>query len=80
MNAPAPDLPLGEIDALAFGNSFAGLPPRFHTRLAPWGLPEPRLLATSAAAAALIGLEPSVLAAPMCSARWPAPTGRGSCS
>ena len=64
MNAPDSDFPLRAIDALAFGNSFAGLPPRFHTRLAPWGLPEPRLVATSAAAAALIGLEPSALAAP----------------
>ncbi|MCB1917736.1 MAG: YdiU family protein [Rhodocyclaceae bacterium] len=64
MNAPDPEFPLRSIDALAFDNSFARLPARFHTRLAPWGLPEPRLVATSAAAAALIGLDPSALTAP----------------
>ncbi|QID19213.1 YdiU family protein [Nitrogeniibacter mangrovi] len=44
------------LDALPFDNSFARLPARFYTRLAPWGLPEPQLLAVSDEAAALIGL------------------------
>ncbi|MFT3736996.1 MAG: YdiU family protein [Rhodocyclaceae bacterium] len=45
-------------EALPFDNSFARLPGDFYTRLAPEGLPDPKLLAVSAEASALIGLSP----------------------
>ncbi|KAA3651326.1 MAG: YdiU family protein [Proteobacteria bacterium] len=66
MNAPHPDAPARahRLDALPFDNSFARLPEAFYTRLAPWGLPEPRLVAVSEAAAALIGLPPAETATP----------------
>ncbi len=50
------------LDSLPFDNSFAALPARFYTRLKPWGLPEPQLLAVSDDAAALVGLHPDELA------------------
>jgi uncharacterized protein YdiU (UPF0061 family) len=52
------------LHALPFDNSFARLPARFYTRMAPWGLPEPHLLAVSEDAAALIGLHPEELSRP----------------
>nr|HPR07775.1 protein adenylyltransferase SelO family protein [Denitromonas sp.] len=66
MNAPHPDAleRPRRLDALPFDNSFARLPAAFYTRLAPWGLPEPRLVAVSDAAAALIGLNPDEIATP----------------
>ena len=66
MNAPHPDAPARahRLDALPFDNSFARLPAAFYTRLAPWGLPEPRLVAVSDAAAALIGLHPEEIGTP----------------
>ncbi|MCC7183347.1 MAG: hypothetical protein IOMNBAOH_02318 [Rhodocyclaceae bacterium] len=50
------------LDELPFDNRYARLPPHFHTRLAPEPLPAPYLVATSASAAALLGLEPATLA------------------
>jgi uncharacterized protein YdiU (UPF0061 family) len=47
---------------LPLDNSFASLPPAFYTRLMPTPLPAPYLVATSAPAAALIGLRPEQLA------------------
>ncbi|TVT50876.1 MAG: YdiU family protein [Denitromonas halophila] len=66
MNAPHPDAleRPHRLDALPFDNSFARLPEAFYTRLAPWGLPEPRAVLFSDAAAALIGLHPDELASP----------------
>ncbi|MCZ4306256.1 YdiU family protein [Zoogloeaceae bacterium G21618-S1] len=66
MNAPHPDAldRPHRLDALPFDNSFARLPEAFYTRLAPWGLPDARLVVASDAAAALIGLHPDALAAP----------------
>lgn len=63
MNVPE-DSPVGvpprhSLETLPFDNSFARLPPVFYTRLAPQPLPEPCLVSASAAAAALIGLDPS---------------------
>ena len=49
-------------DDLLFGNSFAQLPPATYTRLMPTPLPAPYFVASSAAAAALVGLEPADLA------------------
>ncbi|NNG25794.1 protein adenylyltransferase SelO [Telluria aromaticivorans] len=49
-------------DELPFNNSFAELPPAFHTRLMPTPLPAPTFIAASAPAAALVGLEPQDLA------------------
>ena len=46
------------------GNAFASLPPAFYTRLMPTPLPAPYFVAASAPAAALIGLDPAVLAQP----------------
>ncbi len=54
-------LSLSELQAV---NSFAALPETFYTRLAPRGLNNPRLLHANSQAAALIGLDPSVLATP----------------
>jgi uncharacterized protein YdiU (UPF0061 family) len=44
---------------LPFGHSFATLPPAFFTRLTPAPLPSPYLVAASASAANLIGLDPA---------------------
>ena len=52
---------LSELQAI---NSFGALPEAFYTRLAPRGLNNPRLLHANAEAAALIGLDSSVLASP----------------
>ena len=52
---------LSELQAV---NSFAALPEAFYTRLAPQPLNHPRLLHANAEAAALIGLDPSVLQTP----------------
>ncbi|MCB1911644.1 MAG: YdiU family protein, partial [Rhodocyclaceae bacterium] len=46
------------LEDLPFDNSFARLPPHFHTRLAPWGLPDPHLVIASDEAAALLELDP----------------------
>jgi uncharacterized protein YdiU (UPF0061 family) len=53
--------PQASLDQFALGNSFAGLPPAFYTRLAPTPLPDPYLVAASASAAALIGLDTDAL-------------------
>ncbi|NHZ80173.1 YdiU family protein [Massilia sp. CCM 8695] len=50
------------VDDLPLDNSFAELPPAFYTRLMPTPLPAPYLVAASARAAALAGLDPAVLA------------------
>ncbi|MFN3790338.1 protein adenylyltransferase SelO [Massilia sp.] len=49
-------------DELPFNNSFAELPPAFHTRLMPTPLPSPYFIAASAPAAAQLGLDPQALA------------------
>ncbi|MBC7860910.1 MAG: YdiU family protein [Burkholderiaceae bacterium] len=49
---------------LPLDNSFAALPPAFFTRLMPTPLPAPYLVAASAPAAALIGLDVADLAQP----------------
>ncbi len=49
-------------DDLPLGNSFAALPPAFYTRLMPTPLPAPYFVAASAKAAALVGLDPAMLA------------------
>lgn len=69
-------LSLSELQAV---NSFAALPETFYTRLAPRGLNNPRLLHANSQAAALIGLDPSVLTTPeflQVFFRRPAITGR----
>jgi uncharacterized protein YdiU (UPF0061 family) len=58
MNAPALSL-AHRVDALPFENSYAGLPPVFHTRLQPTPVPAPYLVCASPEAAELIGLDPS---------------------
>lgn len=52
------------LDALPFDNSFARLPERFYTRLDPWGLPDPHLIAVSESSAQLIGLHAEELEKP----------------
>ncbi|MGD9943543.1 MAG: YdiU family protein [Burkholderiaceae bacterium] len=47
---------------LRFDNSYARLSPAFYTRLSPTPLPEPKLVAVSDSAAALLGLDPARLA------------------
>lgn len=54
----APGLHPGSLEQLQIDNGFAGLPDDFFTRLAPTPLPAPYLVAASAAAAQLIGLDP----------------------
>jgi uncharacterized protein YdiU (UPF0061 family) len=49
-------------DNLPLDNSFAELPPAFYTRLMPTPLPAPYLVASSAKAAALVGLDADTLA------------------
>ena len=49
-------------DELPLSNSFAALPPAFYTRLMPTPLPAPYFVASSAQAAALVGLDPALLA------------------
>ncbi len=69
LDAPVAHLAQSEADAvatpvdlgLAFDNSFARLPDRFYTRLAPTPLPDPYPVAVSPSAAALIGVTPAVL-------------------
>ncbi|HEY9194393.1 MAG TPA: YdiU family protein [Methyloversatilis sp.] len=57
MNAPLTRSPLHGLEALCFDNSYARLPPAFHTRLAPSPLPSPHRVAVSQDAADLIGLD-----------------------
>lgn len=52
------------LETLPFDNSFARLPQEFHTRLAPWGLPDPHLVIASDEAAALLGLHADELDRP----------------
>ena len=52
------------LETLPFDNSFARLPQEFHTRLAPWGLPDPHLVIASDEAAALLGLHAGELDRP----------------
>lgn len=52
------------LDTLHFDNSFAGLPPEFYTKQSPRGLDNPRLVAASANAAALLDLDPTALTQP----------------
>jgi uncharacterized protein YdiU (UPF0061 family) len=59
MHAAVDQPPQLRLDQLAFDNAFAALPPDFHTRLQPMPVPEPYLVAASAAAAALIDLDPA---------------------
>ncbi|MGV7206459.1 protein adenylyltransferase SelO [Oxalobacteraceae bacterium A2-2] len=49
---------------LTLGHSYASLPPAFYTRLMPTPLPAPYLVAASAPAAELIGLDAATLATP----------------
>jgi uncharacterized protein YdiU (UPF0061 family) len=49
-------------DELPLSNSFAALPPAFYTRLMPTPLPAPYFVVASARAAALVGLDPALLA------------------
>lgn len=58
MNAPVPR-PGHRLDDLAFANSFATLPPAHYTALMPTPLPKPYLVAASASATNLIGLDVS---------------------
>ena len=51
---------MGPLDALPFDNSYARLHPRLYEVVDPAPLPDPRLVAFSPPAAALIDLEPSV--------------------
>jgi len=67
MNSIDPDFTAAlarRLEQLPFDNSFARLPERFHTRLAPWGLPEPYLVAVSDSAAGLVALDAATLATP----------------
>lgn len=50
------------LDTLRFDNTFARLPPSFHTRQPARGLDNPRLVAVSASAAQLLDLDPATLA------------------
>jgi len=62
MNAPLSPPHGYRTDTLPISNSFASLPPAFFTRLMPTPLPAPYLVAASACAAQLIGLEPAEFA------------------
>ncbi|QDZ27800.1 YdiU family protein [Noviherbaspirillum sp. UKPF54] len=53
---------LYRLATLPLENSFASLPPAFHTRLQPTPIPAPYLVAASSAAARLIGLDPAEMA------------------
>jgi uncharacterized protein YdiU (UPF0061 family) len=59
----SPPAPFG-LESLPFDNSYAALPDAFHTRLAPWGLPEPYLVAANTDVAELMGLAPNELSRP----------------
>ncbi len=62
MNAPESGraaAPLHRSDTLPFENSYASLPPAFHTRLQPTPVPSPYLVCASPAAARLIDLDPA---------------------
>lgn len=56
--------PRHRLEALPFDNHFARLPALHYTRLQPWTLPDPHLVAASPAAAALLGLDPAELERP----------------
>ncbi|MBI3608956.1 MAG: YdiU family protein [Nitrospirae bacterium] len=58
MTTPTQPAILHHTDSLPFGHSFATLPPAFFTRLMPTPLPSPYLVAASASAAKMIGLDP----------------------
>ena len=60
---PAPH-PLLTLEELTFSNRFAALPAHHYTRLTPEGLPDPQLIAGSAAVAELLGLSPDELQRP----------------
>jgi uncharacterized protein YdiU (UPF0061 family) len=64
MNAPESLPSRARLEDLVFDNTFAALPETFYTRLPPLGLPQPRLVAASADAAALIGIDPGEFARP----------------
>ena len=64
MNAPGLPPVLNRLEDLEFDNTFASLPDAFYTRLAPLGLPEPRLVAASDEVARLIGLDPTEFGRP----------------
>ncbi|MBC7501686.1 MAG: YdiU family protein [Herminiimonas sp.] len=64
MNAPDIPFALHRLATLAVSNSFAGLPPAFHTRLMPTPLPDPYLICASTAAAAIIDLDPAEFGTP----------------
>ncbi len=57
LTSPASPHPAHRVDDLPIANSFASLPPAHYTALMPTPLPKPYLVATSASAAALIGLD-----------------------
>ncbi len=62
MNALDTGVGRHRLDALPIDNSFARLPPAFYTRLQPTPVPAPYLVAASASAAELIGLDPAEFA------------------
>jgi uncharacterized protein YdiU (UPF0061 family) len=62
MNASGFPETLYRTDTLPFANSFAALPPAFHTRLMPTPVPAPYLVCASPSAAALIRLDPTEFA------------------
>src|SRR3990172_12385169 len=59
MTPPTQPATLHHTDSLPFSHSFATLPPEFFARLMPAPLPSPYLVAASASAANLIGLDPA---------------------
>lgn len=61
MTRPEPPL-LHSTDALSWNHSFATLPPAFYTRVMPAPLPSPYLVAASASATTMIGLDPAEFA------------------
>jgi serine/tyrosine/threonine adenylyltransferase len=63
MNARVSSAPVG-LAGLSLEAAYTVLPASFYTRLAPQGLPEPRLAAHSPAAAALLDLDPALFAEP----------------
>lgn len=59
MTTPTQPALLHHTDSLPWGHSFAALPPAFFTRVMPAPLPTPYLVAGSASAARMIGLDPA---------------------
>jgi len=55
----SPTQQLRHTDSLPWGHSFATLPPAFFTRVTPAPIPSPYLVAASASAAKMIGLDPA---------------------